>query len=311
MSISLNFILGIVGVLLVIVGIAFIMAYVYQDSKISIIAKAIPLLGLVFLIFSQCFVIVGTGYTGVRITFGQVNETPVAQGFNFKIPFVQKIAKVNNKQQDLEVIDTKNSIESTIKGKIPIVINGITVTYQVSASKAAYIYTTVSNPENLLTNNVVSSAVKATTPNFDTDSVVVRSDVEAATKETLQNYINSKYGTDVLTVVQITIGDISFTEDYNNSVNEKNMAKQAAETQEIENKKNVDKATAEAEAKLIAAQAEKESNELLEESITNNILMQQYLDKWNGKLPTVAGSDGSVMIDISKFMDENQGTDEQ
>lgn len=310
---SLNFILLAIGGLLIIAGI--VVAILTKkgssdtgEKKKSVGYAALLLLGLATLIFSQCFVIVGTGYSGVRITFGQVDEKAVSQGFNFKIPFVQTIVTVNNRQQDLEVVGSESAIESTISGKVPITISGVTVTYQINREKASYVYSTVTDPDHLVTYSIVSSAIKATTPAFDTDGVVIRSDVEGAVKDTLQEYIDNKYGADVVSVIQITVGNISFTDEYNTSVNEKNMAKQAAETQEIENKKNIDKANAEAEAKLISAQAEKEANELLEKSITNNILVQQYLDKWNGVLPTVTGSDGSVMIDISKLMEESAGS---
>lgn len=307
---SLNLIFLAIGALLIIAGIIFAVlpgkANIEAGQKRKFAGtKFLIIVGVAALVFSQCFVIVGTGYTGVRITFGQVDEISVSQGFNFKIPFVQTIVKVNNRQQDLEVVSDGSSIESTIVGKVPITISGVTVTYQINPDKASYVYSTVTDPDNLLTYSIVSSAIKATTPGFDTDAVVVRSDVEGSIKETLQSYVDSKYGADILSVIQVTVGNISFTEEYNISVNEKNVAKQAAETQDIENKKNIDRANAEAEAKLISAQAEKEANELLEKSITNNILMQQYLEKWNGELPTVTGSDGSVMIDISKLMEES------
>ena len=267
-------------------------------------AKVMILFAFLALLFSQCFVIVGTGYTGVRITFGQVDKVSVSQGFNFKIPFVQTIVKVNSRQQDIEMVSESNSIESTIAGKIPINISGVTVTYQINPEQAAYIYSNVTNPDNLVTYSIVSSAIKATTPDFDTDAVVVRSEVEAAIKQMLQQYVDDKYGMDILSVLQVTVGNISFTDEYNHSVNEKNMARQAAETQEIENKKNIDKANAEAEAKLIAAKAEKEANELLVQSITNEILMQQYLEKWDGKLPAVTGTNDGVMLDVSQMLNE-------
>lgn len=306
---SLNFILLGIGGLLIIAGL--VLGILGRKGGTDGTGKkkssgyiALLLLGLVALVFSQCFVIVGTGYSGVRITFGQVDEKSVSQGFNLKIPFIQTIVTVNNRQQDLEVVGAESGIESTIVGKVPITISGVTVTYQINREKASYVYSTVTDPDNLVTYSIVSSAIKATTPSFDTDEVVIRSDVEGAIKEALQEYLDNKYGADVVSVIQITVGNISFTDEYNTSVNEKNMAKQAAETQDIENKKNIDRANAEAEAKLISAQAEKEANELLEKSITNNILMQQYLEKWNGVLPTVTGSDGSVMIDISKLMED-------
>ena len=81
-------------------------------------------------------------------------------------------------------------------------------------------------------------------------------------------------------------------------INNKIAAQQNAETQRIENQTKVDKAKADAEAKLIEAQAEAEANRLLEKSLTDGVLKQQYIEKWDGKLPTVQSND-SMILDIS------------
>lgn len=43
---------------------------------------------------------------------------------------------------------------------------------------------------------------------------------------------------------------------------------------------------------------------LLVQSITDEILMQQYLEKWDGKLPSVTGANDGVMIDVGQMMNE-------
>ena len=60
---------------------------------------------LVIVVAISSITFIPTGYTGVKITFGQIDETPAAAGLNFKIPFVQSIKKVNNKMQDTIVPD--------------------------------------------------------------------------------------------------------------------------------------------------------------------------------------------------------------
>lgn len=298
---SLNIIILILGIVLIVGAIgSFIISEAEVVERKEGLLRLMVAIGISLILFSQCFVIIGTGYTGVRVTFGQIAKREVPQGFTFKAPFVQSIYKVNLKQQDLKVTEKDQYVESTITGKIPITITNIYLTYKINGSKAAYIYRNISNPDDLLTVNIVTSAIKATTPSFDTDTVVVRSSVEEATKKNLQKYVDEKYGKDIVEVIQITLGNISFTDEYNTSVNEKNVAKQEAEKQEIENTKNVEKAKAEAEALLTKAEAEKKANELMEKSLTDAILMQQYLDTWDGKLPQVTGSD-NVMLDIGQL----------
>ena len=64
-----------------------------------------------------------------------------------------------------------------------------------------------------------------------------------------------------------------------------------------ENETKIAKAKADAEAKIVAAEAEAKSNDLLEKSLTEKILRQMYIDKWDGKLPnTVAGDAGNSLM---------------
>ena len=95
--------------------------------------------------------------------------------------------------------------------------------------------------------------------------------------------------------------DISFE---NPAIQEAIDAKFASE-QELaiqlnKNEAAIAKAEAEAEAILIAASAEAEANRLLAESLTKDILMKLYYEKWNGKLPDViGGDDASLIVDIT------------
>ena len=59
---------------------------------------------------------------------------------------------------------------------------------------------------------------------------------------------------------------------------------------------------AEAEKKVVAAQAEAEANRLKTQALSPLILQQQWIEKWNGDIPTVVtGGNGSVFMDRSKM----------
>ena len=69
------------------------------------------------------------------------------------------------------------------------------------------------------------------------------------------------------------------------------------EKSEADARAKVIDAEAEAKAKLIEAEAEAEANRMLEESLTDKILRQRYIEKWDGTLPnTVAGENASVLL---------------
>ena len=98
-------------------------------------------------------------------------------------------------------------------------------------------------------------------------------------------------------LVQLTIKDMNAGSEIEKAIADEAVAKKRVETAE----QNRLKAQKDAETKIINAKAEAESNKILEKRLTNKLLVQQYLKKWDGKLPTVSG-DGNTMIDISQLM---------
>ena len=88
--------------------------YGYITIKRYTIMKKIFLLFavIIVLLLAVCsFHIIPTGYTGVKTSFGQIQETTIQSGkLNFCIPFVQSIHKVNNKQQDKQKIENEAAI---------------------------------------------------------------------------------------------------------------------------------------------------------------------------------------------------------
>ena len=56
-----------------------------------------------------------------------------------------------------------------------------------------------------------------------------------------------------------------------------------------------------AQTKLIKAEGEAKANEIKTKQLTDEILTEMFIEKWDGKLPTVSGSDG-MMIDVSNIL---------
>mgnify|MGYP000323258454 CR=1 FL=1 len=93
------------------------------------------------------------------------------------------------------------------------------------------------------------------------------------------------------------------------SVREKNrLAIEKAIADEAVAKKRVEtaeqnrlKAKKDAETKVINAKAEADANKILEKQMTNKILAQQWIKKWNGEVPKVSG-DNKSMINIGDLI---------
>ncbi len=297
----MNLVFAFIGLAVAVVGI------IVGLKKSKRIMPACIIIGVAVFVVGCCFTIVPTGYTGVRTTFGQVSKNIVPQGFNLKVPFVQTIELVNNKQQDTKIVA---QVWGESSEKIPVYATEITVTFQVESGRSAWIFSNVTDTKDLITQSLVSSAIKSAMVKLPASEVTVRSKIEPLVKEELAESIDEKYGSDTISVLKVVIDQMDFEESYNNAISDKSIAMQRQAQQEIENntaiaKAEADKkvaianAEAEAEATRIAAEAEAAANKLIAESLTDEILKSKFYEKWDGKLPSVMG-DNAVISNIGE-----------
>lgn len=155
---------------------------------------------------------------------------------------------------------------------------------------------------------------------LDVETVTNRSYVEPLLADKLQKAVNEKYGENVIIIKNTVINNMDFEESYNLAIANKSIASQNKQRQEIENETAISKAEAdkkvaiavaeaeaetkriaaevEAEAILTRANAEAEANRKLAESLTEAIIKNKTIEKWDGGLPKVTGdSDPIIKID--------------
>lgn len=298
----LAFFLFIAFVVFLIVGFTTSVKFFRAASLVCLVVGVVALVGC-------SFAIVPTGYTGVRVKFGQVSDENVPSGFNFRIPIVETIELINNKQQDITI---STQIWGETSEKTPVYAADVTVTYQISPKKSSWIYANVSkSPDNLITSELVASSIKSAMVELTVNDVTSRAKIEPLAKEKLISSLNEKYGEDVVSVLKVVINDMDFEPEYNQAIAAKSIAQQTYERQKIENETAIAKADADkkvaitnaeakAEADVIAAQAQADANRLLSESITESTLKSKFYDKWDGKLPTVLGN-SELIADIGSL----------
>ena len=256
----MNNFLSAIGVILVLGGI--VLLILKKNNRIFFNGQ-LPMIivGAVVFVLSLSFTIIPTGYTGVRVLLGQVNNKPANNGLCWKVPFVEEIKCVNNKQQDIEF---NSKIWGETSERTAISYNGITVTYSISSDKSAWIYAHVANYEdNLVSTALVSSAIKTASKTLTDIDATNRGKIEPLALNVIQESLNNKYGQGVVTINKVIIDNADFEESYNNAIAAKQQAQLEYEQQQITNQKNVETAKAEAEAKKIAAQGEADANAIL------------------------------------------------
>ena len=128
-----------------------------------------------------------------------------------------------------------------------------------------------------------------------------RSQLSPDAEELVKSALGEEY---YINVVSVSLTNIDFSDQFETAVEDKMIAEQAKLKAEYENEKKVAQAEADAKAKILSAEAEAKANELLEKSLTDKILQETYLDKWNGELPMVV-TDGEMMFQIPE-LDEGE-----
>lgn len=273
-------------------------------KKFKIIGSIVAIVLILVLAITN-ITIIPTGYTGVKTSFGQVQETEIKSGqLNFTIPFVQSIAKVNNKQQDKKI---ESQIWGETNDKTPIYAADLTVTYQIQPEKSVWIYTNVTDIKNLVSDALVASAVKSAMSELSPQDVTNRTKIEPLVQTKLAESLNQKYGEDVVFVNKVVINNMDFEDAYNTAIQEKSIAQQNAAKQKIENEAAIAKAeaekqvaitNAEAEAQktAIEAEAQANANKMLAESLSDTLIRYQEMQKWNGALPQYVGGNPAIPV---------------
>lgn len=275
---------------------------------------ALAIIGVVCIVLSSCFEIIPTGYTGVRTTFGLIDQESCQSGFNPLIPYIQEISLVNNKQQDLRFTER---IWSETKEQTVLFMENVVVTYQIVPEASAWIYANVENwIQELIDQDMVSSSLKAASRQIGADVVTDRSIIEPAGQVELQRAVDEKYGEGRVVIKKVIINNMDFEDSYNAAIARKSEAIQQQQEQAIRNETNIKQAEAEAEAArktaqgkadaaLIEAQARAEAtlaeadakaqaNEKVASSITDAIQLQDTIKKWDGALPKYTGSNSAL-----------------
>ena len=243
---------------------------------------------VIILLLVSCTTTINTGEVGIRVRFGKVVNKPTSEGINLKIPVIEKIQRMNVKVQKLE-LDVSSASKDLQDTNMSIAVN-----YRVNQDKAIDLYKTVGNNyKSTVLEPAIKESIKSVTSEYTAEELITnRTEVSQKCIEILQSKIE-KYG---ITIEDFNITNFNFSAEFNKAIEEKQVAEQKVLTA----KQELEKEKIEAEKKIVAAQAEKEANELKEHSLTENIIKEKFIEKWNGELPKVTGSGN--MIDISSII---------
>ena len=252
----------------------------------------------VLIVALNSFVVVEAGHTGVVVTLGAVNEGVLQEGMHLKAPFVQDVVKIDNRIRKLEV--TTEAFSKDLQS----VDTVLAINYRVDTSKSYSIYKNIgADYENVLVVPAVNEVLKAITATYTAEESVTN---RALISEGLIVGLNEKLNDIGLYVTDVNMIDFDLSDAFINAIEEKQVAQQQLLKAETEKQTKITNAQADAEAVKIKANAEAEANETISKSLTNQVIENKKIEKWNGELPRVQGGSGTI-VDIGSVDNSSKG----
>lgn len=257
---------------------------------------------------------VDTGCTGVRVVLGSVQSGAFDAGFHFKTPFIEKVVDVNNKVQKIEV-----DAASTSKD-LQAINSTLAVNYYLAKESSIAMYKNIGlSYEDTILQPAIQEAAKSVMAQYRAEELIQRrGEVSIAIQEAISDKVID-YG---LIIKEFNITNFQFSKAFDEAIEQKLVAEQnkikaateneqrvaAAEADANEAKARAEgeaeaakiKAQGEAEAIKAKADAQAEANKKLEKSLTENVLQNKAIEKWNGQYPdVVSGESANMLIDIN------------
>lgn len=262
-----------------------------------VLMHAVPWLCLAALAFiiSLCFVTVDAGSEGVIKKFGN----PVGQvgpGAHLILPW-ESVTPAAVQTRVVKLSTQSSSLD------LQIVNTEVTLQYHVEPQNATYILVELNDDaEDRVIDPSLLESIKAVTARYDAQQLIakrteVRDGIESLVKEKLAAYR--------IVAENVSITNFNFSKEYNDIVEQKQVAQQNAEKAV----NDLARITTEAKQKVAAAQGEADALKSQKEQITPELLELRTIEmmnaKWDGHLPEswVSSGNGSSplpMFDVLK-----------
>lgn len=262
-----------------------------KSIKASVALMIVCILG--FLIIPSSVHTVQTGELAVVKQLGEAKYERSA-GTYFDLWFISSYQKYDCKVQNVDITTAAYSSDAQTMDI------AMTMQYQILSDKATDICKQYGSLEALQTRIqaiAIEKAKAVLSSHKAMDIIANRASMSPAVEEAIRAAVGKDY---YVNIVAVVMTNIDFSDAFEQAVENKMVAEQNQLKAEYENQQKVAQAQAEADAKIIAAEAEAKANELLENSLTDQILESKYLDKWNGSLPQVVSGDSGLMFSIGE-----------
>lgn len=228
--------------------------------------------------------IIGAGQQGVVTRFGAIQPTTLVPGFHLVLPFVDTVHVFDVKEQKQEVAADSASRD------LQSVNTTIALNYHLDPNKVNNLFQEVGRDyQARIIDPAIQESVKNATAQFSAEELITkRGEVRDRMREALTDKLSRRY----IALDDVSIVNFSFSEDFNKSIE----AKQVAEQQALKAEQDLKRIEVEARQSIERAKAEAESLRLQKENVSGDLIRLREveaqiksIEKWDGKLPQYTG----------------------
>jgi regulator of protease activity HflC (stomatin/prohibitin superfamily) len=219
--------------------------------------------------------VVDTGQRGIKTRFGEIVSESLPEGLYFYNPLTSNIVEIDTRvqRQDGETDTyTRDVQQAAIK---------YTLNYRLQQNAAHLMYRDIGRDwEQKLIPQVVLGTLKEVVGKWDAVDLIANRDKAG---NTAYEAIRTNLAERNVEVSRFEITDISYTKEFENSVEAKVIAQQRA----IEEQNRTKQIEEQARQKVLSAEAEAKSMQIRAEALEQNAKLVEWeaVQKWNGVLP--------------------------
>ena len=168
--------------------------------------------------------------------------------------------------------------------------------WKIDPLKVKEIYQTIGSEQDInvkIITPAFDEVIKGSIPSRSLNNVLAQRE---QLREEVTTKIQKRLAPFGVLVADVSVVNLIASEEFTNATE----ARQIAEQEVVTAKKQ-------AEALIIKAKGEAESQKLLQQTLTAQLLQKQVIDKWDGKLPTVTGGNNNIpLLNINPTTGQNK-----
>ena len=243
----------------------------------------------------NCLQTIPTGFVGVKTRFGKVQDTMINEGINLKVPYIEKIVKIDCRTQKHEITTEASSKDLQKVSDIKVVIN-----YNVDKTKANQLYKEIGvGYKTILIEPAILESIKQSMSQYTAEELITKRN---EVSNIMLTQIKEKLENRGILVSAVNLTDLAFSAEFDAAVEKKQIveqqtqqAKYELEKAKVENEKKIENAKAEAEV------MKQQNSQITEQTLKLKELeiQEALIQKWNGELPSTVSGDSIPFLNIN------------